>query len=536
MAAGGGRLDPDALRSFLSRLAEPIGAGGEGCGDVADAELIEQIAVLEQIKSGCAARQARLAVSFDAAQRCWQRAQGMRAEKVGRGVAEQVALARRESPTRGARHLREAKALVLYMPHTLAALAAGVVSEWAASLAVAETSCLSDEDRRLVDGELADRLPTLSPTEVRGQAAAAACRLDPASVVKRNAKAVNERRVSVRPAPDCMTYLTALLPVKEGVACFAALNAAAGTAQATGDPRGRGQVMADTLVERLTGTTRTTGTDANDAVPAPEVTHGTATASSVTADPAAQADAAAAAGEVVEICLVMTDTALLAGGDEPALVTSTDARGSNPAAGMVPAAVARDIVRDAGRAFIRRLYTDPQSGQLVAMESSRRVFDGNLRRMLLLRDGRCRTPWCGAPVRHGDHIVAHADGGPTSLPNAQGLCERCNQTKSLPGWSAEVLDATSGRHTVRTTTPTGQHDDSTAPPLLGSGPGISRAPADTAVPRSTDPPPRLNDDQRTRDAADACTVDESALERELEQLLLAHGPVLYYSGAGHVPR
>jgi hypothetical protein len=89
---------------------------------------------------------------------------------------------------------------------------------------------------------------------------------------------------------------------------------------------------------------------------------------------------------------------------------------------------------------------------------------------------------------------------------------------------------------VRTTTPTGQHDDSTAPPLLGSGPGISRAPADTAVLRSTDPPPRLNDDQRTRDAADACTVDESALERELEQLLLAHGPVLYYSGAGHVPR
>jgi hypothetical protein len=95
--------------------------------------------------------------------------------------------------------------------------------------------------------------------------------------------------------------------------------------------------------------------------------------------------------------------------------------------------------------------------------------------MLVLRDGRCRTPWCGAPIWHADHVVAHAEGGPTSLPNGQGLCERCNQTKTLPGWPAEVLDTVldtgrdspAGRHAVRTTTPTGHHYDSTAPPLLG---------------------------------------------------------------------
>jgi hypothetical protein len=120
------------------------------------------------------------------------------------------------------------------------------------------------------------------------------------------------------------------------------------------------------------------------------------------------------------------------------------------------------------------------------------VFDGLLRRMLVLRDGRCRTPWCDAPIRHADHVVAHAEGGPTSLPNGQGLCERCNQTKTLPGWRAEVLDTVldtgrdspAGRHAVRTTTPTGHHDDSTAPPLLpgvrtrrqASGVGSTRRP------------------------------------------------------------
>jgi hypothetical protein len=30
--------------------------------------------------------------------------------------------------------------------------------------------------------------------------------------------------VTIRPAPDCMTYVTALLPVAQGVGVYAALN------------------------------------------------------------------------------------------------------------------------------------------------------------------------------------------------------------------------------------------------------------------------------------------------------------------------
>ena len=47
-----------------------------------------------------------------------------------------------------------------------------------------------------------------------------------------------------------MTYVTALLPVAQGVGVYAALKRAADT---TFDDRSRGQVMADTLVERVTG-------------------------------------------------------------------------------------------------------------------------------------------------------------------------------------------------------------------------------------------------------------------------------------------
>ena len=63
-------------------------------------------------------------------------------------------------------------------------------------------------------------------------------------------RAESERRVTSRPAPDDMAYVTVLLPMAQGVAVYASLWRAADT---TFDDRSRGQVMADTLVERVTG-------------------------------------------------------------------------------------------------------------------------------------------------------------------------------------------------------------------------------------------------------------------------------------------
>ena len=65
----------------------------------------------------------------------------------------------------------------------------------------------------------------------------------------------------VRPAPDTMAVLTGYLPVEQGIACYAALQQHADGMVATGDSRTRDQIMADTLVERLTG--QTTAADLN---------------------------------------------------------------------------------------------------------------------------------------------------------------------------------------------------------------------------------------------------------------------------------
>jgi hypothetical protein len=408
-------------RCMIERMFEDIARVDPGADEAA---LIRRIAELEFLKAAAAAGQARAAAALDASRRAAESASGMPAARRGRGVASEVALARRDSPVRGGRHLGFAKALVYEMPHTLAALETGVLSEWRATIVVRESACLDVEDRRTLDEELCAGVAGLNGVGDARLAAAAkaiAYRLDPQAVVDRAAHAETERTVSIRPAPDTMTWLTALLPVARGVSVYAALRRAADT---TADGRSRGQVMADELVERITGRSAATATP-------------------------------------VAVNVVISDDALL-GGDNTAAVIS--------GYGPIPAGVARRLIAGAvldkgSRATLRRLYATPKSGALVALESRARLFPRGLADFVTLRDERCSTPYCDAPIRHRDHAEPHIRGGPTSAANGRGACAQCNYVKEAPGWRVAAVHGPSGRHTLQVTTPTGAHYRSTAPPL-----------------------------------------------------------------------
>ena len=125
---------------------------------VDDAERVAQLEALERLKAAAAAAQAVVTADFVASQRAAQRAAGVRADKVGQGIAAQVGLARRDSPHRGSRYVGLAQALITELPHTMAALRAGDVSEWRATIVARETACLEPADRRLADAELGPRL------------------------------------------------------------------------------------------------------------------------------------------------------------------------------------------------------------------------------------------------------------------------------------------------------------------------------------------------------------------------------------------
>jgi 5-methylcytosine-specific restriction endonuclease McrA len=406
----------DELRDLLARLGHQDGAG------LTEAELVDHLTAMERLKSALAAAQARVTATFALTRAAHEAAAGVPADQRCRGLATEVVLARRDSPIRGRRHLGLARALVHEMPHTLAALCTGEISEWRATLVVRETAVLSAAHRTRVDAELAGTLAGAGDRQVAAEARKIGYRLDPGSAIRRVRGAHADRHVGLRPAPDTMAYLTGFLPVVQGVACQAALTREADALRAAGDPRTRGQIMADTLVERVTGRQQATGLP-------------------------------------VEVSLVMTDQTLLAGGHEPAHLEGY---------GPIPAALARELTREADRAWVRRLYTSPTTGSLVAMDSRRRLFEGELRRFVILGDQVCRNPWCGAPIRHVDHVRRATDGGPTSADNAQGLCETCNHTKELPGWKARRLPGV--RHVVETITPTGHAYRSRAPDPPGIRP------------------------------------------------------------------
>lgn len=299
--------------------------------EIDDAARIDLIRALEVVKSTAEGAQAVVTAGFDISQRHHAARRGEPEARQGRGIAHQVALARRESPHRAQRHVGLAKVLTVKMPCTLSALRGGHITD--------------------------------------------AAELDPASVVARTSRAEGDRCVTIRPAPDTMTWLTGHLPVKEGVAVYAALRAEADRLVGAGDGRNRGQIMADTL--------RTWIRDG--------------------------------------------------------------------------------LAADAAQVELRRLFAAPETGQLVAMESKGRYFPKPLADFIELRDRWCRTPWCGAPVRHVDHVTAHGAGGPTSGRNGQGLCEACNHAKQAVGWEAHPRPGPA--HEVETTTPTGHRYRSPAPAM-----------------------------------------------------------------------
>ena len=426
----GNRAVPSVADVIELLAAVPVAKDGPG--------KIDQLRGFEDVKSAVAAKQARIAVAYDLGVRREQAAAGVPSDELGAGVGAEIALARRESPSRGARLLGLGKALV-GMPHTFAALDSGQLNEWRATLMVRETACLSVEDRAAVDEEIAADTGSLAGCGDRSIIAAvraAAYRRDPHSVTRRASHAVNERTVTLRPAPDTMTRLTALLPVAQGVAVYAALTRHADALKSSGDERPKGAIIADELVERVTGTRRGyTG---------------------------------------IDLQLVMTDRTLFQGDSEPARLTGY---------GIVPGEWARkalkgELTTDAGpvhsaddsgpQVWLRRLYTAPSHGELVAMDSKARLFPPGLRRFIHVRDDTCRTPYCDAPIRHHDHIIPWHNDGATTGTNGQGLCEACNHTKEAPGWAAKTVTRPGQRHSVETRTPTGHTYRSKAPPLPGT--------------------------------------------------------------------
>ncbi len=367
--------------------------------------------------------QYRLAAALLRERVCERIAAGVAQDRWQQGVAAEIGLALHIAPSTAAKFLARAVELEKYLPHLRARLYDGDLSPEAIPTVIAGLSHLDVADRRAADERLCSDpavLAGLGLKQIAARVQQVAYDLDAQGTVDRIAVAEKDRTVTIRPLPDGMARVSLLLPVSQGVGVYAALRRRADALIGVGvDVRTRGQIMADTAFERLTGR-------------------------------------AAVEGQPVLVNLTLPATVLLS--DEPGT-------GHLDGGGAVPAEIVRNLVgraTAAGVAWVKRLFIAPDSGA-VAMDSRQRCFPDGLAEMIRARDRYCRTPFCDAPIAHSDHVFAHAKGGPTSFENGQGLCAACNYAKEAEGWTSTVVPDPSGRHTVETRTPSGHVHRSTAP-------------------------------------------------------------------------
>lgn len=370
---------------------------------------------LEELKNAISARQAELAVAWHEKQRRRdldrnaglpaRHPQRIHEDDTARLVGSQLGMARRTSPARGTHLLRLAHRLTRDLPHTFAALQAGSISEWQASLVTRETRHLDHEQAGAVDEALSGELGKVSDRRLEEHAHELALTLDPEAASAARHQAETGRHVTLRRAPESMTRLCALLPMVDGLRLMTALTGAVQAIESMPEEsRTRGQLMADGLVTAVTGAPASLAPSPN-----PEAN------TDVTAEPAA-------AAPVAVNLLVPLGTLV---GDAPARLEGF---------GPIPADLARELIEKSGER-VRRIFTDPDSGDLISMESKSRHYPGLLATFIRLRDQHCRTAHCSAAITQIDHIHPHHAGGDTSETNGRGTCTTCNLVKEHPDYT-----------------------------------------------------------------------------------------------------
>jgi hypothetical protein len=393
----------------------------------------EKIALAEEIKGAAAGAQVMSATLMEADVVARRTEAGVRENNPSYGVGAQVALARRESPEQGRAFLGFSGRLVSDLPFTLIALVRGKIGEAQARTIDRETANLPSAQRGEIDAALLrdpEGLKGLCVRAVVDRVRRLAYAYDSSDALTRLEEAKSCRYLAVFPARDAMMQVAGMLSVEDGLAIRQALTLEVDRLKAAGDTRTRAQIMVDVAVDRITGRSTAEGTQ-------------------------------------LMLYLAMSDRTLLQGGSEPAFLEGYGTVPSTWARNLIGGREPQDRERRRAQVALKRLYTHPDTGALVGMDSRSRQFPKALKDLIRIRDQYCRTPYCNAPIKHFDHVVQHSRGGPTSEANSAGRCAACNQTKEQDGWEEQVLD-TGGRHTILITTPTGAQYTSTAPALPGT--------------------------------------------------------------------
>ncbi|UNK46635.1 HNH endonuclease signature motif containing protein [Arthrobacter sulfonylureivorans] len=309
--------------------------------------------------------------------------------------------------------LADASQICTNLPGTLQAMSRGDL-DLARAKALARGSadlpaeCLEDFEAAVLPGA---RDITLD--SVRSRARRMRDRLHPESLSERHRRANESRDLQLTDQDDGMAELWIRMSADKAHLVFDRIQSTARSLQGPGENRTLPQLRADVFSDLLL-----TG-----AVPAAEQAAPAAVTSGAPGS-ARRRPGSAGPGLLVTMPL----TALLGLSEEPG-----DLAGHGP----IPPDMGRQLSQLAKSWLL--VLTDDQ-GQAIAAAKKLRIPPEWLKRLVRIRDRRCRFPGCRRAARYCeiDHVIAWEDGGWTVLENLQCLCKAHHAAKTAGASSAEA--------------------------------------------------------------------------------------------------
>ncbi|QDB79029.1 DUF222 domain-containing protein [Georgenia wutianyii] len=348
-----------------------------------------------------------------------------------------------------------------------------------------------------VQQEVLPHAPHQTVTQLERAVSRAIIAIDPLRATARAREARELRRVHhPRPLPDGMASLTAVLPATDAAGLDLALEAAARSARAGGDPRTIDQLRADALallghgaldrgfIGEAPGDCRPAGAEAGgpSAHSAPPRDLGDDLPRMETGNSFLRTrhmPVGGIGGDRAQVRVTVPLSVLLppappAGGrpgcgppdddfpdQGPPDDVPPDDRHDGPPVEVAELDGYGPITPDVARALAhsggtwRRLVTDPLSGRLLDVGRSRYRPPAPVADFVRARDGTCVAPGCSTPARacEIDHVVPWAFSGRTGVDNLAALCPRDHAAKTVGDFRLRHL----GDGAFEWTTPTGHH-------------------------------------------------------------------------------
>ncbi|WIB09310.1 DUF222 domain-containing protein [Arthrobacter sp. zg-Y820] len=249
----------------------------------------------------------------------------------------------------------------------------------------------------------------------------------PETIVQRQLTAFEQRMVWVRPEPDGMSWLSALLPAEKAQAIFTQLSVAARGEQAAGDTRTVDQLRTDILTDLLGGHDHECGDADGAGRGAGKGRKGKGLGkNSGSGKGSGSCRIGHGPRARTEILVVINAETLFGADDQPAELNGY---------GPISPVTARRMAREAMK--WTPVERDPDTEEILRVGKRRKVPDG-LKRVLRVRDGTCRFPGCrtNAVISEIDHTKPWAQGGPTDHDNLEHLCRRHHMFKTEGFWKA----------------------------------------------------------------------------------------------------